>query len=96
MRRRKKLIRNYQRKYRRLIGYDQEDAAHKLHHQSTAVISRWEKGLAMPSAENLLKLSRLYKVLPQELYPELDKAIIKDLYPDAPETFKWKRKGSDP
>ena len=34
-------------------------------------ISRWENGLNMPSVANLFKLAGIYKVTPQELYPEL-------------------------
>ncbi len=34
-------------------------------------ISRWERGQAMPSAVNLIKLSQLFKVKSEEIYPEL-------------------------
>lgn len=33
-------------------------------------ISRWERGQAMPSATNLIKLSQLFKVSAEEMYPE--------------------------
>lgn len=32
---------------------------------------KWEKGVAMPSAPNLIKLSRYYNVAPNEIYPDL-------------------------
>lgn len=34
-------------------------------------ISRWERGQAMPSAANLIKLTQLFKVKTEEVYPEL-------------------------
>lgn len=37
---------------------------------STNRISRWEKGLAMPSVINLFKLSVLYNTLVDQLYSE--------------------------
>lgn len=61
-------ISNRLRKHRKVLGYNQQDVAKLLGHKSTSKISKWEKGLAMPSAINLLKLAILYGVLPQELY----------------------------
>jgi hypothetical protein len=78
------------------MNFDQGYVAKKFHHGSTAIISRWEKGLSMPSGTNLMILSRLYKVPIQSLYPELDRQIVKDLYGDKPETFERKPRGSDP
>lgn len=63
-------IPNRLRKHRKIAGLRQQDVAKLLGHKSTCRISRWEKGLSMPSAFNLLKLSILYGVLPQELYFE--------------------------
>lgn len=51
-------------------GYKQEFVMEYLGLNSTNRISRWEKGLAMPSAINLFKLSILYNTLVDQLYSE--------------------------
>lgn len=61
-------IANNLKKYRRIIGYSQKEVAKILGFKSTSRISLWEKGKAMPSIENILKLSALYSTLPNELY----------------------------
>jgi transcriptional regulator with XRE-family HTH domain len=63
-----KKILNRLRKYRKLMGYSQMEVALKLGYSSTSQVSRWEEGLAMPSAINLLKLSIIYGRLPNDLY----------------------------
>ncbi len=45
------------------------------------MVSRWEKGFAIPNGEHLLKLSILYKTLPNELYYELVREYQRDLFP---------------
>ena len=42
-------------------GLSQNDLAEKLN-VSRQAISRWEQGLAMPSSDNLIYLSRLYGI----------------------------------
>ncbi len=51
-------------------GYKQEFVMEYLGLNSTNRISRWEKGLAMPSVINLFKLSVLYNTLVDQLYSE--------------------------
>lgn len=68
-------IPNNLKKYRRLYGYKQEEVTEVLGLRSANRISRWEKGLAMPSAKNLFKLSILYSTLVDQLYSDL----IKDM-----------------
>ena len=52
-------------------GLSQNDLAEKLN-VSRQAISRWEQGLAMPSSDNLIYLSRLYGITLDELfYPQL-------------------------
>lgn len=62
------------------MGFQQKDVAEKLGLTDTAMISRWEQGVSMPSGENLLKLSILYKTLVNELYSELIKEYQQELY----------------
>lgn len=64
-------IRNSLKKYRHIMGYSQKEVAKILSFKSASRISRWERGLGMPSVENLLKLSFLYSTLPAELYADL-------------------------
>jgi transcriptional regulator with XRE-family HTH domain len=77
----KKHIPNRLKTCRRLMGYSQEDIRRKLRLQSTSMISRWESGQKMPSGENLLKLSVLYKTLVNELYLGLTKEYHAEIYP---------------
>ena len=50
-------------------GLSQNDLAEKLN-VSRQAVSRWEQGLAMPSSDNLIYLSRLYGITLDELiYP---------------------------
>lgn len=66
-----KLIGKRLRKHRRLMGYSQTDVAQKLNFKSSAIISRWERGTTLPSLENVLRLSVLYKTLVNELFWDL-------------------------
>lgn len=34
-------------------------------------ISRWERGQALPSLQNIIKLTQLFKVKPEDIYPDL-------------------------
>jgi transcriptional regulator with XRE-family HTH domain len=56
--------------YRKRAGLRQVDVAAKLGFTSYDRISYWENGIAFPSVTNLLRLSLLYEVPPQELYGE--------------------------
>jgi len=58
------------------------------------MISRWERGVTMPSTENLLKLSILYKTLVNELYYHLGKEYQQELFPQ--EKLKEKPSNRDP
>ena len=61
---------NELKKHRVLMGFQQKEVAKLLGLKSPSRISRWEKGLAMPSVDNLIKLSILYATLMNELYLE--------------------------
>lgn len=77
--RKQKCIPNRLWRYRTLAGFTQKQVALLLGVHDTAMISRWERGLTMPSGEHLLKLSKLYKTLVDELYYELGKEYEKEL-----------------
>lgn len=53
------------------MGHKQKDVAALMHLHDTSHISRWEKGLSLPSTINLLKLSIIYRTFPNELYYNL-------------------------
>ena len=57
--------------YRLKAGLRQIDIAQALKMDCADRISRWEHGVAMPQINNLFRLAILYKVSPQDLYPEL-------------------------
>ncbi len=61
------------------MGYKQKDVALILGHKSSTRLSQWEKGIALPSVINLLKLSFIYRTLPNELYPNLTQKIEDEL-----------------
>lgn len=72
-------IPNNLKKFRKMYGYKQEQVMDFLGLNSTNRISRWEKGLAMPSARNLFKLSILYHTLVDQLYSELIQNIKRNM-----------------
>ena len=52
-------------------GYTQKQVAEILGLKCEDRISHWEKGQAMPSIENLFKLSKLLNVKIENIYTEL-------------------------
>jgi len=73
-------IPNRLRKHRRIMGYQQKDVARLLGLQSANRISRWEKGVALPSAINLIKLSIVFRTLPTELYFDVLQQLREELH----------------
>ena len=53
------------------MGFSQTEVAEKLRLKSSAIISRWEQGVSLPSLDNALKLSVIYKTLVNELFWEI-------------------------
>lgn len=49
-------------------GYRLKDVAWLLGLKDSSLVSRWESGKSIPSVENLLKLSIIYRKLPNALY----------------------------
>ena len=67
----KSRIPNSLKKYRRLTGYSQKQVAKVLGLKQSSCISQWEKGMSLPGAKQLFRLSFLYKTLPNHLYHDL-------------------------
>lgn len=72
-------IPNRLRMHRRLMGFKQRHVAALLGLHDTRPLSLWEKGLAMPSSVNLIKLSIIYRTYPNELYLELFAELRKEI-----------------
>lgn len=63
-----KKIPNNLRKYRKAVGLKQREVARILNLKSAGMISRWEKGVCLPSLLNAFKLAGLYCVLVDALF----------------------------
>jgi len=74
-----KKIPNNLRKYRKAIGLKQKDVARILDLKSAGMISRWEKGVCLPSVLNTFKLAGLYSVLVDALFFPLIRLIKKKI-----------------
>ena len=70
-----KKIPNNLRRYRKALGLKQKDVAEILNLKSAGMISRWEKGVCLPSLINAIKLSGSYCVLVDALFFPLIRLI---------------------
>jgi transcriptional regulator with XRE-family HTH domain len=70
-----KKVPNNLRKYRKALGLKQRDVANILNLKSVGMISRWEKGVCLPSLLNAFKLAGLYCVLVDALFFPLIRLI---------------------
>lgn len=66
-----KINTNCLRKYRKVRGLNQKEAASILGLHNTSMISRWEHGRNLPTALNLFKLAAMYRILVDALYIDL-------------------------
>jgi transcriptional regulator with XRE-family HTH domain len=73
---------NRLRSFRRGMGYTRKQVARMVGLADKSPLSRWERGLAMPSMVQVFRLARICRVLPHELYDGLWKQI--DLEMKAP------------
>jgi transcriptional regulator with XRE-family HTH domain len=71
MERKGRYIPNTLKGHRRLLEYTQEETAFAMGFQSAERISRWEKGVSMPSYKNIIKLCILFDTTSEKLYPHL-------------------------
>lgn len=62
---------NLLRKYRKVRGLKQKQVAKILNLKSPSRVSRWEKGLCLPSFSNALRLAVVYRVMVDVIYPDL-------------------------
>ncbi len=69
------------RMYRRKRGLSQKAAAQKMGLKAPSNLSRWEKGVLIPSPENIGKLLLMYNTTFEELYCDLMQDL-KENYPN--------------
>ena len=70
---------NTLRTVRQNLGYTQEYVRKKLGLNSRTLLSNWENGKSIPAPEYMFALSYLYKRKIQDLFPNLNKSVIKAL-----------------
>lgn len=75
-----KTINNCLRRHRKARGLQQKEVAEILGLKSASMISRWEKGLCLPSVLNLFKLAVLYRTMADALFIDLVRALRSDLH----------------
>ena len=56
---------------RKTHKFTQKDISTYLEFTGEERISRWEQGQALPSIPNLIKLSKLFQIHAEEMYPEM-------------------------
>ena len=61
MKKRREQFANHLWKYRQRIGYSQSDVAEILNFSNQTQLCQWEKGIRIPTLENVIKLSILYR-----------------------------------
>lgn len=70
---------NRLKKFRRLFCFSQKQVARLLGLADTSLLSRWEKGISVPSLVHLFRLARIYKTMPTEMYTDLWQTIIQEM-----------------
>lgn len=74
-----KRIPNLLRRYRKARGLNQKQAARILGFRSTSMVSRWERGLGLPSSWNIFKLAVLYRTMADPLFPNATRLVRTDI-----------------
>ena len=72
-------IPNLLKKYRRVRGLKQKEVARILNLKSPSRISRWEKGVCLPSVKNALRLAVVYKVMVDAIFSDLIRSLREEL-----------------
>jgi transcriptional regulator with XRE-family HTH domain len=72
-------ISNSLRKYRKARGLKQKEVAQILKLKSTGMISRWEKGLCLPSTLNIFRLAVIYRTMVDSLYFDMLSGLKEEL-----------------
>jgi len=67
--------------YRRKRGLKQTEVAQILGVRNACMISRWEKGLAIPKPGNLFKLGLIYRISTDALYADYRLQLKEEIQP---------------
>lgn len=92
---RRKRINNYLRRCRKARGLTQKEVADILGLESSAMISRWEKGVSLPETHNAIRLSVIYQTTVDFIFEELRYAIRDKLSQRVNAVLKAKGGGYD-
>jgi len=84
-------IHNCLRKYRKARGLKQNEVAEIIGLKSSSIISRWEKGICMPSLSNILKLALIYRTMVDALFIDQVRELKSSLYKKEEEVLRNKR-----
>ena len=57
--------------FRRRKGHSRKKVSRVLGYADTSTLSRWERGIALPSLFQAFQLATIYEVLPHDLYDEV-------------------------
>ena len=75
-----KRLPNLLRKYLRIRGLNQKQAAGILGLKSASRISRWEKGCCIPSYVNVVRLSIVYRTMADALFRDLSRMLREEIH----------------
>ena len=90
-----KSIPNCLRKYRKARGLNQRKVAEIMGLKSSSIISRWEKGICLPSSFNIFKLAVVYRTMVDALFIDQLRELKDSLYKKEEEILKNKIKDRD-
>ena len=90
-----KSIPNCLRKYRKARGLNQRKVAKIMGLKSSSIISRWEKGICLPSSLNIFKLAVVYRTMVDALFIDQIRELKDSLYKKEEEILKNKIKERD-
>lgn len=80
---------NRLKEFRKQAGYTQGQVSKQLNMHCESRLCRWERGISIPSVENLFKLAKLYNVIPHQFYPDLfsvGEVVLPEVIPQMPQT----------
>jgi transcriptional regulator with XRE-family HTH domain len=83
-------IPNSLKRYRKARGLQQKEVAKILGIKNASMISRWEKGICLPSTMNLFRLAVVYRTMVDALYIDLLRASRADLHKREKRVLKTK------
>ena len=86
-----KNVPNCLRRYRKARGLKQREVAEVLGLKSGSIISRWEKGVCLPSSLNVFKLAVIYRTMVDALFIDLRRELREDLRRKEREVLKLRR-----